>query len=266
MPKVSIIVPIYNGAIDLSRCVESILRSRHKDIEVLLVNDGSTDSTPELCRMFAQRDARVVVIDQENSGVSRARNAAIARATGDYLQFVDADDYVDENATRLLVERMEETGADMVISRYCRVTGKQTYVHGYLNTPHPLSQREYILRLMERPASFYYGVMWNKLYRRDLVMDHDIRCDESLGFCEDTLFNFAYYRQMKTVAVLQTPIYYYVRNADGLTAGALSLRSVAESKAKLFPYYKALCEQLGLYEDNKLVIHKYLISSALDEY
>lgn len=115
-PLVSIIVPIYNAALDLVRCLESIKRQRYQNLEILLVNDGSSDSSLEICRMYARLDPRIIVIDKENSGVSGTRNAAIERATGKYLQFVDADDFLDINATRLMVEAMEENESDLLIA------------------------------------------------------------------------------------------------------------------------------------------------------
>lgn len=125
-PLVSIIVPIYNSAMDMVPCLESIKRQRYENLEVLLVNDGSSDASLEICRMYARLDPRVIIIDKENTGVSGTRNVAIERAKGKYLQFVDSDDQLDPNATRLLVEAAEETGADLVICNYCSVlAGRQ---------------------------------------------------------------------------------------------------------------------------------------------
>lgn len=265
MPRVSVIVPIYNSAIPLVRCIESIRRQRFADIEIMLVNDGSQDASPEICRMYERLDERIVFIDKENGGVSHTRNVAIERARGDYLQFVDADDYLDENATRLLVERMDETQADMVISHFCRVSGERVTVQGFLDTHEVLSQKQLAMHLMDEPASFYYGVMWNKLYRRKVIMQNDIRCNESLGWCEDMLFNLEYIRYAHRFAALQTPIYYYVKNVKGITATSLSPARIVSIKSRLFPYYKELYEDLGLYEQNRLAIYKYLVAVAHDE-
>ena len=95
-PLVSIIIPVYNAASDLATCIESVRRQRYQNIEVLLVNDGSSDASLQICHMYAQRDPRFCVIDKENSGVSATRNLAIEHARGKYLQFVDSDDWLDE--------------------------------------------------------------------------------------------------------------------------------------------------------------------------
>ena len=176
-PLVSIIIPVYNAAPDLATCIESVRRQRYQNIEVLLVNDGSSDASLDICQMYANRDPRFCVINKENSGVSATRNLAIERAQGKYLQFLDSDDWLDANATRLLVERAEETNADLVISHFCRVTDDKVMVYGFLHTTRAMDQRLFARHLLEEPASFYYGVMWNKLYRRALIMEHEIRCN-----------------------------------------------------------------------------------------
>ena len=186
-PLVSVIVPIYNAKDHIARCVESIRRQTYRNLQILLLNDGSQDVSLEVCRMFAQVDGRITLIDKENSGVSATRNLGMRAAGGEYLQFVDADDTLQPYATELLVQRARDSGADMVIAHYNRVeppreheraraprrvedadpgfdprTRVQTF--GFLMEG-PLTKAEFAYGLMQEPASFYYGVMWNKLYQ-----------------------------------------------------------------------------------------------------
>ena len=261
-PLVSVIVPVYNAAPDLARCIESVRRQSYERIEVLLVNDGSSDASLPICQMYARVDARVRVIDRPNSGVSAARNAALAQAAGDYLQFVDSDDYLDPDATRLLVERALQTGADMGISHYWRVIGEEKTEHGFLCGDAVMDQVQFAKNLMEEPASFYYGVMWNKLYRREIIRRHGIQCNVELGWSEDFLFNLEYIRYARQFAALPTPIYYYVKNEKSITATQIHWRSAVETKRNLFAYYRDLYTSLGLYEKYKPQIFKYLIASA----
>ena len=107
MSKVSIIVPVYNGEKVLKRCVESLLNQDHKDIEIILVDDGSKDSSFEIISEYAEKDERIVPIHKENSGVSSTRNLAISKAKGDYIQFVDVDDWLPFDSTKLLVRALE---------------------------------------------------------------------------------------------------------------------------------------------------------------
>ena len=264
-PLVSIIVPIYNAALGLVTCLESIKQQRYKNLEILLVNDGSSDSSLEICRMYARLDPRIQIIDKTNSGVSDSRNTAIEQAKGKYLQFVDADDYLDENATRLMVEAMEENESDMVICHYCMVTkGEKTSVFGFLPPQDVLTKEEFARQLIKEPASFYYSVMWNKLYRRDLIMKHGIRCSKELSWSEDLLFNLEYIRYAERFSSLRTPVYYYTRQGKKSLSTFVSPAILLPAKTELFKYYKQLYTDLGLYEAYKLNIYGYLIATAHD--
>ena len=119
-PLVSIIVPIYNAQDHIARCVESIRRQTYKNIEILLLNDGSQDVSLQVCEMYARVDDRIVLIDKANSGVAATRNLGLRQAKGKYLQFVDADDTIQPYATEMLVARAEESGADLVACRRAR--------------------------------------------------------------------------------------------------------------------------------------------------
>ena len=268
-PLVSIVIPVYNAAPHLAACIESVRKQTYENIEILLVNDGSKDVSLPICRMYGDIDPRIQVMDQENSGVSATRNTAIDRARGEYLQFVDADDRVAMEATQLLVERAQRTQADMVICHYYRVVGKKRKsVHGFLETDKVLTQREFATQLMEEPSSFYYGVMWNKLYRTAIIREHGIRCSEELGWSEDFLFNLEYIRYCQTFASIQLPLYYYYKNKKGITStsfGLAKLPQTIETKLNLFEFYKDLYTDMGLYEQYKLQIHKYLIDIASDK-
>ena len=261
-PLVSIIVPIYNAAPRLATCIDSIRKQRYENLEIFLVNDGSEDVSLPICDMYARIDPRIVVISRPNSGVSATRNFAIEQAHGEYLQFADSDDQLDYNATRLLVERAQETDSDMVIAHYCRVAGDKVTVHGFLNEGPVLNQQQLALHLLDEPASFYYGVMWNKLYRRGIIMEHDIRCNEELTWSEDFLFNLEYIRYCERFCALQTPIYYYRKNPNSITATKVNLIHSVKVKTSLFPYYKQLYTDIGLYEQFKPQIYRYLIAFA----
>lgn len=263
-PLVSVIVPIYNAAIDLVSCLESIKRQRYTNLEILLVNDGSNDASLEICRMYARMDPRIIIIDKANSGVSGTRNIAIERATGKYLQFVDADDFLDINATRLMVEAMEESKSDLLIAHYCSVMpGGKTQVYGFLPPDAQMDKAQFARHLMEEPASFYYGVMWNKLYRADIVRAHeDIVCAEELDWSEDLYFNLSYIRYAENFYALSTPIYNYYNTPGSAVHTVLNPVNVVTTRAALFNYYKELYEHMGLYEEYKTQIYKYLVAVA----
>lgn len=263
-PLVSIIVPIYNAEQSLPRCINSICTQIYQNLEIILVDDGSTDNSLMVCRQFAYRDARIHVLSQPNSGVSAARNNAIEAATGKYIQFVDSDDWIDEHMTFLLVQRAEREQADLIISHYCRVDGDKTSIHGFLKTSSCMDRIEFATQLICNPASFYYGVMWNKLYRRDIIHRHRIYCHEQLSWCEDFLFNLTYILRANRICAVRTPLYYYVKNDKSLTATTLTPHSSIAIRRQLFEYYKVFCTELGMFEENKKKIYKFLIATAKD--
>lgn len=176
-PTVSIIVPVYNAEKFLNRCVDSILGQEYRDFELILVDDGSRDMSGSICDAYAKTDERVVVIHKENSGVSDTRNQGIERAKGTYLQFVDSDDWLTPDATKLMVRAAEEHGCDMVISDFYRVVGDMVSRKGDIESDCVIDREEFASFMMENPADYYYGVLWNKLYRRDLVNRFGIRVD-----------------------------------------------------------------------------------------
>ena len=111
-PLVSVIVPVYNAQQQIARCVESIRRQSYTNLEILLLNDGSRDVSLEVCQMYARVDPRILIVDKDNSGVSATRNIGLRLAKGEYLQFVDSDDYLTEEATRLMVEAAQRIQLD----------------------------------------------------------------------------------------------------------------------------------------------------------
>ena len=284
-PLVSVIVPIYNAQNNIVRCVESIRRQTYENLEILLLNDGSKDVSYPVCEMLSKADARIVLIDKENSGVSATRNLGMRMARGKYLQFVDADDTLEPFATELLVQRAEDNNADLVIAAYNRIVPYKPKKEAKLDPLLPnkkkqlteqlakfqtfgflpmgfMTKEEFACGLMQEPASFYYGVMWNKLYRADLVRAHtDVRCSEEMTWSEDLYFNLTYIRYAERFFALTMPIYNYYDN-PGSAVHLTKVRTAITARTALFSYYKKVYEQLGLYEENKLQSFKYLISSS----
>lgn len=144
LPKVSIIVPVYNSEKTLARCINSILKQKYQTTEIILVNDGSTDNSLTICEEYARKDPRVIVIDKKNTGVSDTRNTGISYASGEYIQFVDSDDWITENATGVLVDRMQQANCDMVISSFYRVVNGKTAEKGHIQTDIVMDKKEFI--------------------------------------------------------------------------------------------------------------------------
>ena len=266
-PKVSIIVPVYNAEKGLARCVDSILNQEFRDFELILMDDGSGDGSGEICDGYARADARVVVVHKENTGVSDTRNQAIARARGTFLQFVDSDDWLTADATKLMVRAAEETGCDLVIADFYRVVGEMVSRKGDIDTDQVIGREAFVGFMMENPADYYYGVLWNKLYRREIVESHGIRMDAKLSWCEDFLFNLEYVRYATTFYALRTPVYYYVKTKGSLVNQKISFARTVEMKLAMFECYNDFFKHVldeEAYERKRLQVYHFLVDAAKD--
>lgn len=263
-PLVSIIVPVYRVEQEIARCLESIRTQNWEKIEVLLANDGSPDHSLEICRQFAEQDSRFQVLDLPHRGVSATRNTAISRASGKYIQFVDGDDYLPSDATECLVRAAESTGADLTVGHFYRVSGEHMAVRGHIKKRCVLTLGEYATEMRKAPANYYYGVLWNKLYRRSIIQREELKCPEGLSWCEDFLFNLEYLRHVRLVAAVPHPVYYYVKRPESLVVTQATVRNTIEMKRVTFSYYKKLYQALDLYEKQKMQVYGYLISGAVD--
>lgn len=266
-PYVSIIVPVYNAEATLRRCVESVLSQEYTDFQLILADDGSTDGSGAICDAFASQDSRVKVMHKANTGVSDTRNQAISIAQGRYLQFLDADDWITPNATKLLVRAAEEDRCDMVISDFFRVVGERVSPKGDIDKDGPLTREEYVAHMMENPADFYYGVLWNKLYRRDIIEEHHLRMDPAVSWCEDFLFNLEYIRHARRFFALQVPVYYYVKTKGSLVNQGISISKTVRTKLMLFEYYHQFYKSVldeAEYERCRLKVYRFLFDAAQD--
>ena len=203
-PLVSIIVPMYNTAGCIARCVKSICAQTYKSIEILLLNDGSTDDTLAVCRPLAASDHRIALVDKTNTGAADTRNQGIALAHGKYIQFVDSDDWILPDMTAALVSCAVKENADVVRCGYCEnvdgdmqeiCTNSQTYCPEY---------NKLVIDIMN--DGLMSGAVWNKLYKRSVLDGIRFRP----GYSEDILFNYCVI-QKKPKMVYMTGTYYVYR-------------------------------------------------------
>jgi len=263
-PTVSIIVPIYNAHMTLDRCLGSILRQTFTDYEVFMVNDGSTDNSLSICRFYEHLDKRFHTIDKPNSGVSSSRNLALKMASGIYVQFIDSDDWLTEDATETFVKLAKEQDADLVVTGFYRVIEEQEYRKSAIKEERLLTRNEFAEQMMKSPADFFYGVSWNKLYKRTLLLNHNLFFQEDIKWCEDFLLNLEYLQYVNRIMVTPKPIYYYLKRKDSLVNTQISFKSTVQMKKQIFEYYKDLYVTLDLYEENKWQVQLFLIAMATD--
>ncbi len=217
-PLVSVIVPVYNGEKFLRPCLESILRQDMADMEILVVDDGSRDGTRALAEEMARADGRIRPIHQDNGGVSSARNAALKVCRGKYIRFVDADDVLPPDSMTTLLSGMREGDNDLVIAAYTEVTGARRDYRCLAREDGQVDQDAF-LRLFSRYAnSFFYGVLWNKLFLGDVVREHSLRFPEGMSWGEDFVFVTEYLAHVRKAAFLTHPVYDYHRSLTGMVA------------------------------------------------
>lgn len=263
-PLVSIIVPVYNGELVVERCLCSLKSQTYDNLEFIIINDGSHDHSKQIMDKYAQLDSRFHMVHKENEGVSVARNLGLSLAKGEYVQFVDCDDWLTTDATQSLVDAISNN-CEMAICDYNRVVEKNILVRGHMFVNGVISQEEFALQMMRAPANYYYGVLWNKLFRLDIIREHELDFPKERDWCEDFQFNLEYLKYTKQVYVLPRELYYYVRTKGSLSTLPLDIREVFKMKTALFEYYKSLYESLNLYDDNKMMIRRFYVDFARDK-
>lgn len=289
-PLVSIILPVYNAQNHLARCVGSICAQTYRNIEIIILNDGSKDQSLPVCEEFRQKDPRILLVDKANSGVSDTRNLGLKLASGKYVEFVDSDDYLDPDFTERLVAAAEENEADFVIAPYKmvipagaskpeQVLDKIQDELGVMSVARPPEVREYgflpagvydkdtfALRLMDKPASYFYSVLWNKLYRRDILTGNDIQFVSEMRWAEDLVFNLRYIQYAERFVAIDKPGYYYVQNPQSICHTQINAATIVQNKLQVFRYYKDLYTRLGMYEEVRPQLYKFLIDIAESTY
>lgn len=223
MVKISVIVPIYNVEKYIGQMIDSLQRQTLKEIEIILVDDGSLDKSGEICDQYAKDDNRINVIHKKNGGVSAARNDGLAVAKGEYVIFCDSDDWLPKDAFEKMYNEATRQKADIVIGDvYLSENGNDRLVHFY-EKPFVTSDEDFIRQLIQtdiyktycpcpyngKPA-FGYGGPWNKLVKRELLIQSKIEFDLRVkGIFDDILYTAHILASAKNVAYIQSPVYYY---------------------------------------------------------
>ena len=227
MEKISVIVPVYKIKEQyLKECIESISKQTYSNLEIILVDDGSPDNCGEICDLYAEKDSRIMVLHQKNQGVSMARNNAIQKATGEWITFIDADDWIEKNMCELAMEKRD--GNDMVVwNMYLNKDANQQIKKNYeknlsvddekllekinLNFLRTISLSKDEIRIptLEGPVCH--------LYKRSIIKENNIRFDSSLKQGEDKLFNYEYHKYIKRFTYINKPLYHYRLHGESTT-------------------------------------------------
>lgn len=235
----SVVIPVYQAKKDLKRCVLSWLEQTEKDLELILVDDGSTDGSAGLCDELAKQDGRIRVIHQKNAGVSAARNAGIRSAGGEFLLFTDSDDYVAPDYLEKMAMLQRETDSDLVLCGFHHLYDGADIlkVPGRTKSCEMADFAEDFLKLYE---TGYLNMPWNKMFRRAWAGEFDI----SLSLGEDLLFNLDYLRKCRRVSVLSEPLCYYIQEEQKVTLSSQKRRNRMELARKICEETERFYEEL----------------------
>ena len=222
--KISIIVPVYNAELYLARCLESILSQSFTDFELLLIDDGSTDGSGEICDTYAEKDRRVRVFHKENGGVSSARNLGLKEAKGEWICFVDSDDELLSNGLQVMADGISDE-VSMVMAGYHEIEDDLLLVDtGVMDVKgRVIDRNEALLLMYPSEDKVYMGYSVGKLFNKEQLKSGGVAFDEHITIKEDTLFVVAYLCQSdKPVYFTSTPVYKYLKVSTG-AMGSLSV-------------------------------------------
>ena len=217
--KISIVVPVYNAEKELQRCVDSIFRQSFSNWELLLIDDGSRDSSSALCDRLGAQDTRVRVWHKENGGVSSARNLGICKAEGEYLFFTDSDDTLFPDTLETLYQKAKVSGADLSVCGFTYLVEQtKECVDNLPEKAFCGGGKEYLEeRFLSDFRREFFNPPWNKLIRRELLLENDIRFGEEFAICEDMAFSMQVLEKSKGICVVPESLYcYHYKEAENL--------------------------------------------------
>lgn len=221
---ISIIVPVYNVEKYLKKCIESIINQTYRNLEIILVDDGSPDKCPEICDSYAQKDSRIKVIHKKNEGLINARKSGLEIAQGEYIGFVDGDDWIEPEMYELFALQAEKYSPDMVLSDFYYDNGKE------LSNSEQLFDREYYdkddLKKFIYPKMLFSGTYykfgvnpccWSKIYKKELIKKNLPLVDGRIKMGEDAAFTYPCLIDAQSAAAIKKPCYHYISNPESMT-------------------------------------------------
>lgn len=264
MPLVSVIIPIYNTEKFLSKCINSVLAQTLKDIEVLLIDDGSTDGSGKICDEYVRKDKRIHAIHIPNQGVSHARNKGLEAAKGKYIYFMDSDDWIETDMISTLYQLIQTNKADLSTCGYLiededenilyKINGKSTYTLDKWDAIHSLFHDKYYK---------YKGNLWDKLYNKEIIERNKLRFNEQIYYNEDRLFIFQYLSFCQYVIYTTIPYYHYIMRSS--SAMNSSQRIYNKNMCTFMDAFDIMTANSTMYPPNikRIMSLDYILSSII---
>lgn len=236
--KVSIIVPIYNIKIKLlEKCIDSIINQSLKDIEIILLNDGSSmNEIDKLCKKYLSNDSRVIYINKCNEGCSKTRNLGVKLAKSKYIIFIDADDYIEQNMVEKLYTQIEKEKSDVCVCGYFLENNKIL-----LREILPIKNIKDLESALKDGDIF--GYPFNKIYKKNIILDNGILFPEDIHMSEDLVFNFKYFYYCKKISIIDTALYHYLKSGTGASANKYKYKERFKAIDYMSDFYKQYSKQ-----------------------
>jgi Glycosyltransferases involved in cell wall biogenesis len=243
MATVSIIVPIYNVETELRKCVSSILAQTYKDIEIILVDDGSPDNCGVICDEYARKDNRIVVIHKENGGLVNARKSGLEKSTGQFISYVDGDDWIEEDFIQELIDCQQKYNVDIVAAGFSKDIGDISDEHANVIPSGFYDKHRMITEIYPRMICageyFYFGIcsyVWNKLFKKELLYDCQMAVDPRISVGEDSCVVFPVLLKSNSLYISESANYHYYQKAFSMLKSMDSLEKEKEKISWLNDY------------------------------
>lgn len=273
MGKVSVIIPVYNAETYIRQCIESVLNQTYNHFEIILINDGSTDNSLSIIKEYSTKDSRVKVLSIENSGVSVARNIGIDTATGDYITFVDSDDWVEPDMLKYAVENINNTESDITIwSYYKNYYNKEIKCSFFPQTDRVFEENKEILYLKAIYGRYSkdivtegvsLGTTWCKLYRTDFIKNNMLKFNPQLIRAQDTIFSIYAFRYAKRISYFDKNLYHYRISNSSTTSGTRFISNTHQPFSSLLNEYKTFMKRNKLTEKLQVAFYARTIQVLL---
>lgn len=275
--KISIIIPVYNSARYLKKCLDSIVMQTYSNLQIICVDDGSTDNSWEILEDYASKDLRFNIFRKKNEGVSEARNYGLKQAKGKFLMFVDSDDWIDENTCEIAINKIQEKELDVVMWSYVREMSEKSRPKNIMSADYVFENNEVQKKLYRR----MYGILgeelrtvenadalctvWGKLYRRDLIEKNQISFFDihKIGNYEDGLFNLDVFRYAKSVMFLNQNLYHYRRDNTSSVTSKYD-EELKNKKNVLFDYLEQCIQKDNLESNYVQALNNRIVLSLIE--
>ncbi|MBM7651854.1 glycosyltransferase family 2 protein [Neobacillus cucumis] len=219
-PKVSIIIPVFNCEKYLSGCIDSVLEQTYSDIEVLIINDGSTDNSEKIINKYLNVNNKIKYFYQENSGPSEARNLGLYKASGDYIVFIDSDDTIEKDYIKSLCDKIINTNSDLACSGYTDLSRYGIVLHSDFDFGDIITVHQFI----EMVCNGTGGVLWGKIFKREIIHKYNLKMDKNIFMSEDLIFVLQYVIQCKKFASIKSHLYNYNRLNNSSISSNISIK------------------------------------------